>query len=76
MRFLTLPDLLFFDLQSRGENEAAIQAATRNGLTLGGGKYEIYGLDENQLWDRINATEDACKESTWIRLIQRELPDI
>jgi len=63
-------------LQSRGENKAAIQAATRNGLTLGGGKYEIYGLDEDQLWDRINATEDACKESTWTRLIQRELPDI
>lgn len=60
----------------QGENKAAMEAATRNGLKLGGGKYEIYGVDEEKLWERIDATEDGCKESTWIRLIQRELPDI
>lgn len=65
-----------FSLSIRGENKAAMEAATRNGLKLGGGKYEIYGVDEEKLWERINATEDGCKESTWIRLIQRELPDI
>ena len=32
--------------------------------------------DEETLWDRIDQMEDWWKESTWTRLIQRELPDL
>ncbi|KXN88808.1 TBC1 domain family member 14 [Leucoagaricus sp. SymC.cos] len=60
----------------RGENKAAIEVAKREGQTLNGGKYEIYGVDEETLWERIDAMEDWWKESTWTRLIQRELPDL
>ncbi|KAF5352712.1 hypothetical protein D9756_005937 [Leucocoprinus leucothites] len=60
----------------RGENKAAMEVAKREGVRLGGGKYEIYGVDEETLWERIDAMEDWWKESTWTRLIQRELPDI
>ncbi|KAK1233672.1 hypothetical protein PQX77_003167 [Marasmius sp. AFHP31] len=59
----------------RGENKAAIEVATREGLQLNGGKYEIYGVDEETLWARIDGMDDWWKESTWNRLIQRELPD-
>ena len=48
----------------------------RDGLPLDGGKYEIYGVDEETLWERIFGMDDWWKESTWIRLIQRELPDL
>ena len=41
-----------------------------------GGRYEIYGVDEETLWDRIDDMKDWWKENTWVRLIQRELPDI
>jgi hypothetical protein len=60
----------------RGENKAAIEVAKREGRTLNGGKYEIYDLDEETLWERIDATEGWWKDSTWTRLIQRELPDL
>ncbi|KAL0572924.1 hypothetical protein V5O48_009037 [Marasmius crinis-equi] len=59
----------------RGENSAAIEVARREGQALNGGKYEIYGVDEETLWDRIDGMEGWWKESTWNRLIQRELPD-
>ncbi|KAH9982797.1 rab-GTPase-TBC domain-containing protein [Lactifluus volemus] len=60
----------------RGENKAALEVARRDGRALNGGKYEIYGLDEEALWDRIEFMNDWWKESTWTRLLQRELPDI
>ena len=60
----------------RGENKAALDAATREGLSLNGGKYEIYGVDEETLWERIDSMNEWWKDSTWTRLIQRELPDI
>ncbi|KAF9454129.1 hypothetical protein P691DRAFT_810849 [Macrolepiota fuliginosa MF-IS2] len=60
----------------QGENKAALEVAKREGQTLDGGKYEIYGVDEETLWERIDATDDWWKKSTWIRLIQRELPDL
>jgi hypothetical protein len=60
----------------RGENKAAIEVARREEQNLEGGKYEIYDVDAETLWERIDAMEDWWKESTWIRLIQRELPDL
>ncbi|PBL00599.1 RabGAP/TBC [Armillaria gallica] len=60
----------------KGENKAAIDVATREGQKLDGGKYEIYGVDEETLWERIDSMDDWWKESTWTRLIQRELPDL
>ena len=63
-------------LYSRGENKAAIEVARRDGLQLNGGKYVIYGVDEETLWERIDSMEDWWRESTWTRLIQRELPDL
>nr|GAT58993.1 TBC1 domain family member 14 [Mycena chlorophos] len=60
----------------RGENKPALDVARREGRPLDGGKYEIYGLDEESLWDRIDSMHDWWKDSTWLRLIQRELPDI
>lgn len=60
----------------RGENKAALEVARREGRRLDGGKYEIYGVDEETLWDRIEYMNDWWKESTWNRLLQRELPDI
>ncbi|KAJ7225383.1 hypothetical protein GGX14DRAFT_511320 [Mycena pura] len=60
----------------RGENKAALDVARREGGPLDGGKYEIYGVDEETLWDRIDSMHDWWKDSTWLRLIQRELPDL
>lgn len=60
----------------RGENKAAIKAAKREGRPLHGGRYEIYGVDEEALWERIEGMDEWWKESTWIRLIRRELPDL
>jgi len=58
-----------------GENKAAIEAARRAGEQVDrGARYEQYGLTEDSLWERIEAAE--WKESTWERLIQRELPDL
>ncbi|KAG2022922.1 hypothetical protein CC2G_000637 [Coprinopsis cinerea AmutBmut pab1-1] len=60
----------------KGENRAALDVAKREGMRLDGGKYEIYGVDEETLWERIDHMDDWWKESTWTRLIQRELPDV
>ncbi|KAI6153881.1 rab-GTPase-TBC domain-containing protein [Pisolithus tinctorius] len=60
----------------KGQNKAAIEVAKREGRPLNGGKYEIYGVDEETLWDRIDSMEDWWRESTWRRLTQRELPDL
>ncbi|KAI0278165.1 rab-GTPase-TBC domain-containing protein [Russula aff. rugulosa BPL654] len=60
----------------RGENKAALEVARREGRPLNGGIYEIYGVDEETLWDRIEFMNDWWKDSTWNRLLQRELPEI
>ncbi|KAJ3558978.1 hypothetical protein NM688_g615 [Phlebia brevispora] len=61
----------------KGENKAALEVAKRDGLQLeGAAKYEIYGVDEETLWERLDSMEDWWRESTWTRLIQRELPDL
>ncbi|KAI9512492.1 rab-GTPase-TBC domain-containing protein [Russula earlei] len=60
----------------RGENKAALEVARREGRPMNGGKYEIYGVDEETLWDRIEFMDNWWKESTWNRLLRRELPDI
>ncbi|KAJ7727830.1 rab-GTPase-TBC domain-containing protein [Mycena maculata] len=59
-----------------GENKAALDVAAREGRPLDGGRYEIYGVDEETLWERIDSMQDWWKDSTWTRLIQRELPDL
>ncbi|GAV98828.1 tbc1 domain family member 14 [Lentinula edodes] len=68
------PRLFFPDRQEllqllKGENKAAIDVATREGRPLDGGKYEIYGLDEETLWERIDSMDEWWKESTWNSLI-------
>ncbi|CDO73072.1 hypothetical protein BN946_scf185007.g126 [Trametes cinnabarina] len=60
----------------RGENKAALEVARRDGRLLNNGKYEIYGLDEESLWERIDSMAEWWRESTWKRLIERELPDL
>lgn len=50
--------------------------ARRDGRALDGGKYEIYGVDEETLWDRIESMDEWWRETTWRRLTQRELPDL
>lgn len=44
--------------------------------TEGAGKYAHYGVDEESVWARIIEMDDWWKESTWKRLLQRELPDL
>ncbi|KAF8634958.1 hypothetical protein AX15_000684 [Amanita polypyramis BW_CC] len=60
----------------KGDNKAAIAVAQREMRPLDGAKYEIYGVDEETLWERIESMDEWWKESTWTRLIQRELPDV
>ncbi|KAI0334373.1 RabGAP/TBC [Cubamyces sp. BRFM 1775] len=60
----------------RGENRAALEVARREGRLLNNGKYEIYGVDEESLWERIDSMDEWWRESTWKRLIERELPDL
>ncbi|VDC01940.1 unnamed protein product [Peniophora sp. CBMAI 1063] len=75
------PRLFFPDRQEllellKGENKAAIEVARRDGVPLDGGRYEIYGVDEEALWDRIAGMDEWWRDSTWQRLLQRELPDL
>lgn len=61
----------------RGENKAAIEVAKRMGIAVDvSARYEQYGMTEESLWERIHAMEEWWRETTWSRLIQRELPDI
>lgn len=71
--FISSPKLTY--LRS-GENKAALDLARREGRVLGFCKYEIYNIDEDNVWEEIDALEGWWKESTWSRLIQRELPDL
>lgn len=64
------------NLHNSGEDKAAFEVARRDGLVLGAFKYEVYGIDEENLWEEIEELQKWWKESTWTRLIQRELPDI
>jgi len=41
-----------------------------------GARYEQYGMTDGALWDSIEGMDEWWRESTWSRLIQRELPDI
>ncbi|KAL5518744.1 hypothetical protein ACEPAH_427 [Sanghuangporus vaninii] len=59
-----------------GENKAALEVARRDGTLIGDCKYEIYGLDEEHVWERIEGLEGWWKDSTWSRLLTRELPDL
>ncbi|KAG8930375.1 hypothetical protein FRC02_004292 [Tulasnella sp. 418] len=61
----------------QGENKAAKEVARRSGVMVDlGARYEQYGMTEESLWERIESMDEWWKESTWSRLIQRELPDI
>ncbi|CAE7134799.1 unnamed protein product [Rhizoctonia solani] len=61
----------------QGENKAALEVARRNGVSVDqSARYEQYGMNEEVLWMQITAMEEWWKESTWSRLIQRELPDV
>ncbi|KAG6910512.1 hypothetical protein DXG01_009931 [Tephrocybe rancida] len=60
----------------KGENKAALEVAKREGQPLDAGKYEVYGVNEETLWERIDQMDEWWKESTWTRLLQRELPDM
>ncbi|KAF5388591.1 hypothetical protein D9757_004681 [Collybiopsis confluens] len=73
---LFFPDRKELSELLQGENRAAIEVAKREGWTLDGGKYEIYGVDEETLWERIDSMDEWWKQSTWNRLIRRELPDL
>ncbi|THH33409.1 hypothetical protein EUX98_g775 [Antrodiella citrinella] len=47
----------------KGENKAAIEVAKRDGRVLeGAAKYEIYNVDEETLWERIDDMEEWWKE--------------
>lgn len=62
-----------------GESKAAMLVAKRTapgGVVEMGARYELYGMNEEVLWERIMASEEWWKSSTWTRLIHRELPDI
>ncbi|KAF8310415.1 RabGAP/TBC [Clavulina sp. PMI_390] len=61
----------------RGENKAALDVARRTGISVDlSARYEQYGMSEKSLWERIHEQEEWWRESTWGRLITRELPDI
>ena len=53
-----------------------MEVAKRDGRALNNGKYAIYSLDEESLWERIDSMDEWWRESTWKRLIERELPDL
>ncbi|KAB5593204.1 TBC1 domain family member 14 [Ceratobasidium theobromae] len=61
----------------RGENKAALEVAKRSGIRIDAtARYEQYGMNEEVLWEQIESMEEWWKDSTWGRLIQRELPDV
>ncbi|KAG8812786.1 hypothetical protein FRC17_001821 [Serendipita sp. 399] len=83
------PRLFFPDREElmrvlKGESRAALEVAKRAAGAAGteaqlvdlGARYEVYGLDEETIWERLEESEEWWRESTWSRLIQRELPDV
>lgn len=66
----------------KGESQAALEVARRDPNTSLRmdqkyviPRYEIYGLTEESVWERVVETTEWWKESTWQRLLLRELPD-
>ncbi|KAF8330808.1 rab-GTPase-TBC domain-containing protein [Cantharellus anzutake] len=61
----------------RGENKAALEIAKRTGVAIDhSARYEQYGMSEEVLWARVSEMDEWWRETTWLRLIQRELPDL
>ena len=69
----------------RGEDKAALEVSRRNSVFQKresgqavdlGARYEVYGLTVESLWERIESMEETWKDTTWLRLTQRELPDL
>ena len=68
----------------KGESRAALEVARRDAVSpirsehgnILGPRYEIYHLNEETIWERVMEMADWWKESTWQRLILRELPDL
>ena len=63
-------------IKIRGESKAALEVAKRERIPTDGPKYAIYGVDEDALWDKIESMEGWWKDTTWKRLVLRELPDV
>lgn len=68
-------DIPILRIWIRGENKAALEVAKRERIPTDGPKYAIYGIDEDVLWDKIEGMDGWWKDSTWKRLLLRELPD-
>jgi TBC1 domain family member 14 len=68
----------------KGENKAALEVAKRDATSpirsehgeIMGPRYEIYHVNEESVWERVEEMSEWWKESTWQRLILRELPDL
>jgi len=60
----------------RGFDGAKGKGKGKETLMPEGGRYEQYGVTEESLFERIYAMEGLWKETTWTRLITRELPDV
>jgi len=61
----------------RGENKAALEVARRTGVAIDmSARYEHYGMTEHTLWERVMEMDEWWRETTWSRLISRELPDL
>ncbi|KAF8514755.1 rab-GTPase-TBC domain-containing protein [Gautieria morchelliformis] len=68
----------------KGENKAALEVAKRDATSpirsehgeIMGPRYEIYHVNEESVWERVEEMAEWWKESTWQRLILRELPDL
>ena len=71
-----LKSLAYIRTQIRGENKAALEVAKRERIPTDGPKYAIYGIDEDVLWDKIESMDGWWKDTTWKRLVLRELPDV
>ncbi|KZO95461.1 RabGAP/TBC [Calocera viscosa TUFC12733] len=59
----------------RGEDGTRGKGKARETVAEGG-RYAQYGMSEEAVFDRIAAIDEWWKENTWMRLIQRELPDL
>jgi len=67
----------------KGKSRAALEVAKRESWSpikvmhgdIVGPLYEIYGLNEENVWERVVEMTEWWKDSTWQRLIVRELPD-
>ena len=68
-------DFLSYLAWNRGENKVVLEVARLEQVPTDGPKYMIYGIDEDMLWDKIESMDGWWKETTWKRLVLRELPD-